>query len=79
MVSEFMWAESFDFRHHEKVRSDFTWGSFGKKGDGDLSTSLLKNLSTNHIYNILRTQHLNKGVHDMFVMELCYRTGDNDD
>lgn len=69
----FMDAREFDFQEHEMVRELFRWGSYGKEGDEEMSINLLKNLSTNHIYNIQRTQLLEDYVHDMFILELCYR------
>ena len=73
MVSEFMKAQEFDFSEHEILREEFRWGSFGKRGDELMRITYLKDLTTNHIYNILRTQALPKEQQDMFVLELCYR------
>jgi Mor family transcriptional regulator len=58
MVSSFMKAEEFDYSGHEEIREVYRWGSFGKQWDEGKKVSILKNLSNNHIYNILRTQHL---------------------
>ena len=73
MVSEFMKAQEFDFSEHESLRQRYRWGSFGKQGDESKRVRHLQDLSTNHIYNILRTQHLPQEQRDMFVLELCYR------
>ena len=73
MVSEFMKAQEFDFTEHEEVRKTYRWGSYGEQGDDPMSVNLLKDLSTNHIFNILRTQCLEMRTHTMFVAELCYR------
>lgn len=73
MVSDFMKAQEFDFTKHESLRDTYKWGSFGKQGDEGMKIILLKDLSTNHIYNILRTQHFSAEQRDMFVLELCYR------
>ena len=73
MVDSRMKAQKFDFTEHEWVRSAFQWGSYGKDNNESLNINILENLSTNHIYNILRTQKLEVGIHNMFVLELCYR------
>ena len=73
MVSEFMKAQEFDFESHEKVRNKFTWGSYGKSQELELQINLLKNLSDNHIFNILRTQNIDRSTSLMFITELCYR------
>lgn len=74
-MSVFLNAQSFNFSEHEEHRESFIWGSYGKKQEEELQTNKLKNLSTNHIYNILRTQLLEREVYEGFVMELCYRVG----
>ena len=73
MVSDFMRAQEFDFTEHESLRQRYRWGSFGKNGDEGKKVRHLQDLSTNHIYNILRTQHFSLEQRDMFVLELCYR------
>jgi hypothetical protein len=76
MASDFMKAQEFDFTEHKLLRQQFHWGSFGKQGDEPKKTRHLQDLSTNHIYNILRTQHFSTEQRDMFVLELCYRIGE---
>ena len=59
---------------HKEVRGLFKWGSFGKDGGEPLKSILLKDLSPDHIYNILRTQEqLDKATKMLFVRELVYR------
>lgn len=59
----------------EKIRSTFTWSSRGKSGDEPLHHILLKDMSTEHLENVLKTQYHIKGtyVEDWFKMELEYR------
>lgn len=59
---------------HEDMRSAFRWGSFGINGDEPQKVRFLKDLSPDHIYNIVRTQHqLDMATRMMFVRELVYR------
>jgi len=73
MTSDFFKAEDFDFNNHDEERELCTWGSFGKDGTSECHRSKIKDLSTNHIYNILRTQELNSLTMMLFVRELCWR------
>lgn len=54
---------------HEEQRDAFKWGSRGKNGDEELSYIALKDLSTDHIGNIIRTQ---KQIQD-YVLELLQK------
>jgi len=72
-VTKFMQAKEFDFTKHEEVRKEFRWGSFGKNQDEALKVRYLVDLSTNHIFNILRTQCLEEDMFGIFILELCYR------
>mgnify|MGYP003631051892 CR=1 FL=1 len=74
MASDFMMAEEFDFEAHREARSMYSWGSFGKRQDQDETINPIEGLTTNHIYNILRTQNLSGGWRMLFITELCYRS-----
>lgn len=64
----------YDTDPHEKLRENYTWGTYGKNGDEPLQLKLLKDLSTNHIKAIIETQkHLQKHIVKMFENELEYR------
>ena len=76
MVSDFMKAQEFDFTGHERLRGTYRWGSYGKEGDEPRKIRYLKDLSVNHIYNILRTQLFPAEQRDIFILELCYRLED---
>lgn len=41
----------------ERVRSTFTWKSYGKSGTEQAKVSILKDMETAHIKNILKTQY----------------------
>lgn len=57
----------------EIVREEFKWGTFGKEGD-KFTKKKLKDLSNEHINNIIKTQHqLSKDRIEMFKKELKYR------
>lgn len=69
---------------HDVVRQRFTWGTYGKITEGDLTKGVdgkqqkkyvkLKDLTDQHIANILRTQkQLPDFVQDLFRVELVYR------
>lgn len=59
----------------ELQRCAFVWGSYGKHGDQPKHYIHLCDLSTDHIYAILRTQRGIDGtyVEDLFRQELIYR------
>ena len=57
-----------------KTRENFSWGCRGINGDQPLKRVLLKDLSNEHITNIVNTQvHLPDYMVDLFVEELLYR------
>jgi hypothetical protein len=59
---------------HSILRENFRWGSFGRNGDEPKQVRFIKDLTPDHIFNILKTQtHLNKEQREMFVEELVYR------
>ena len=59
---------------HDKVREAFTWGTYGKNGDQPRQDKLLKDLDTDHIEAILKTQHqIPTHVREMFETELGLR------
>ena len=61
----------------QQVREHFTWGTRGKSGVEPMQRVLLKDLTTEHIENILDTQWHIKGtdIETWFKMELKYRKG----
>jgi len=59
---------------HEKIRDNFTWGTFGKNGDQPLEFKLLKDLDINHIKAIIETQKdLPDYMVNVFKAEITYR------
>lgn len=40
-------------RTHNEIRETVEWGSYGKNGDEPLTKRLIKNLSDNHLDNII--------------------------
>lgn len=59
---------------HEVQREVFRWGSYGKDGKQKLKYILLKDLSTDHINNILlNCRHIEGHVKTLFKNELEYR------
>ena len=59
----------------ELQRCAFTWASYGKNGDQPKHYIHLCDLTTDHIRNILRTQHQIEGtyIEDLLMKELAYR------
>jgi len=59
---------------HMEVRENYLWGTFGPNGDQPMKKVAIKDLTTDHIQNTLRTQiHLQEHVLNMFRRELTYR------
>jgi len=59
---------------HEKIRDNFTWGTRGKSGKSKLKWILLKDLETDHIENIIKTQtRLPDFIKKVFTDELEFR------
>jgi len=65
----------------ELQRAAFTWGTRGKDGLQKVQQVALRDLTTEHIQNILRTQHQIKStyVKRLFLQELEYRAVFNND
>ena len=59
----------------EKVRETFTWGSRGKLGNEPLRRILLKDLTDEHLSNIISTQYHIRGtrVERYFIQEMKFR------
>lgn len=53
----------FDIQKHEEIRKTKQWGSFGKNGDEPLKYRLIKDLSDEHLYNII------KFIEDLFITQ----------
>lgn len=60
---------------HDKLREVYTWGSYGINGDQPLVTKPLKDLDSDHIDAIIRTQSLPEQVIQLFKNELAHRDG----
>ena len=59
---------------HDKIRDNFEWTSYGKTGNEPAKTQLIKELDTEHIEAIVKTQnHLPKYILDVFRNELKFR------
>jgi hypothetical protein len=65
--------------HHALIREEFCWGSRGVKCNQPLKYITLKDMTTDHIEAILRTQDHIKGAatFSFFMNELEYRAGGN--
>lgn len=60
---------------HGQVRELYLWTSYGPTGFDPPKTQPIKDLTTEHIENIIRTQtHFPEHVKNMFKRELAYRT-----
>lgn len=61
----------------EKIREAFAWGSYGPNGDQPKKYIVLKDMDTDHIEAILKTQsHISKVIRKIFQTELDdYRKG----
>lgn len=57
----------------DKLREAFEWGSYGVSGYDPVRLIKLKDLTTDHIYNILKIQGLPSWVGDLMNKELTYR------
>lgn len=66
---------------HEKKRNAFVWGSYGKSGREPIQWIVLKDIGTEHLWNILKTQgnSLPEHIREMFVEELQYRKEQEND
>lgn len=69
---------------HELIRENFGWTSYGVNGDESAKYNLLKDLTSDHINAILRTQkHLPEHISKVFSDEILYRnhklTGENNE
>ena len=59
---------------HMELRELYSWTSYGIDGRQPPKTQVIKDLTTDHIENILKTQiHLPEHVLNMFRRELTYR------
>lgn len=59
---------------HDVVRGAFHWGTYGKDGNKQLKYVPLKDLTTEHISAILRSQkNITPELHEVFLDELEYR------
>jgi hypothetical protein len=59
-------------------REYLTWGTRGKDNKQELKYKLIKDLSNDHLKNIIETQdHLSKGFKELLEQELEYRIKEN--
>ena len=60
---------------HEKKRTSFKWGSYGKYGVEPTQWLTLAEMETDHIWAILKTQgdSLSEHIREMFVDEIRFR------
>lgn len=56
-----------------KVREVFTWGTYGKNADKPLTYILLKDMSIEHIKNVIRLPKQSETMVFLFTAELVYR------
>ena len=62
---------------HSIIREAFRWGTYGKNGDEPLKYILLKDMETEHINAILKTQtHISDEIKKIFIDELSFRKND---
>jgi hypothetical protein len=61
----------------EKIRENFLWGTYGKKGNEPLHYKTLNDMSNSHIENILNDNINPKGTLDILKRELVYRKENN--
>jgi len=63
---------------HEIVRENVEWTSFGLKGDEPPKRRAISKLDTEHIRQIIKTQHhIQKQIKQCFINELQYRKENN--
>lgn len=72
---ELIWCGCYVDDSIEVIRECFEWGSYGVNGDQPKRYILLKDMTAEHIQNILKTQRHIFGtpIEDVFKMELQYR------
>lgn len=59
---------------HEEIRKVLLWGSYGIKGDEPLKFNVLKDMSGDHIKNIIATiTHIPEWHMNIFIDELAWR------
>lgn len=61
---------------HKLIREIYSWGTYGEHGEHDLAYILLKDMTNNHIINVLNTQPLRKHIRKVFEDELEWRSED---
>jgi hypothetical protein len=60
---------------HVEIREAFKWGTRGKDGRQPLTYVPLKDLTTDHIQAILKTQdHIQQYIRNIFLDEMIFRT-----
>lgn len=61
---------------HDIIREHISWGTFGIEGDERLHFIILKNMTTDHIEAVLKTQRLSRTYKSALVNELEYRSAE---
>ena len=67
---------------HELIRENFVWGTYGKNGDEPLRFVLLKDITDDHLANLIpfvleRINHYGLTTYSKFVRERDYRLEHN--
>lgn len=71
-LSEYMYSG------HEKARQRLAWGTYGKNGDQPLTWKLIKDMSDDHINNVLAdVRSITPIIKDTLLEELVYRKNSN--
>ena len=61
---------------HKLIREIWCWGTYGESGEEDLAYTPLKDMTNNHIINVLNTQPLKEHIRKVFNDELDWRSED---
>lgn len=64
----------YDYDSHDKIRANFSWGSYGKDGKQPFRYIFLKDMEDEHIKAVLATQTLHPKIKKVFNDEIAFRT-----
>lgn len=67
---------------HEKLRQTKKWGTYGKDGKGPLKQIIIKDISDDHLDQIIsfiekRINHYGMRILQLMIDEMCYRKDEN--
>ena len=65
----------YDYSSHNIIREEFKWTTYGPNGDQPRTEVLLKNMSTDHIHNILNDNFTVDYITKILQDELLFRQG----